>query len=99
MSFDIYGGRLRSGHCEVHPDVAEPYPCSVCGEEMAQAQGPKIEGPSEEEYTEGICAESGHLLDEGHTAYARAPRCYCGKRTDFSSDDIALPGEVAGGAV
>lgn len=96
MSFDIYGGRLRGGHCEVHPDVAETYPCSVCLDEMAHyhAQGPQIEGPSEEDYIEGVCAEGGHQLDEGHTAYARAPRCYCGKRTDFSSDDILLPGEV-----
>lgn len=30
MSFDIYGQRLRAGHCEVHPDVHEPYPCFVC---------------------------------------------------------------------
>lgn len=30
MSFDIYGGRLRPGHCEVHPNVHESYPCSVC---------------------------------------------------------------------
>lgn len=30
MSYDIYGGILRPGHCEVHPHVAEAYPCSVC---------------------------------------------------------------------
>lgn len=30
MPFDIYGGELRRGHCEVHPWVHEPYPCSVC---------------------------------------------------------------------
>lgn len=30
MAYDIYGGLLERGHCEVHPDVAEPYPCSEC---------------------------------------------------------------------
>lgn len=30
MSFDIYGNNLLRGHCEVHPYVHEPYPCSVC---------------------------------------------------------------------
>ena len=30
MQFDIYGERLRSGFCEVHPWVAMEYPCSQC---------------------------------------------------------------------
>ena len=30
MSFDIYGERLRRGHCEVHPAEHEEYPCSLC---------------------------------------------------------------------
>jgi len=30
MSFDIYGNNLKRGHCEVHPNVAEEYPCSLC---------------------------------------------------------------------
>jgi hypothetical protein len=30
MSYDIYGQPLRRGHCEVHPHVAEEYPCSLC---------------------------------------------------------------------
>lgn len=30
MSWDIYGNPLRAGFCEVHPDVAEPYPCHYC---------------------------------------------------------------------
>ncbi len=30
MAFDIYGNNLRSGYCEVHPDVHEEYPCSEC---------------------------------------------------------------------
>ena len=30
MSFDIHGNPLSRGHCEVHPHVAEEYPCFVC---------------------------------------------------------------------
>jgi dihydropteroate synthase len=30
VSFDIYGNNLRRGYCEVHPHVAEEYPCSIC---------------------------------------------------------------------
>ena len=30
MAYDIYGNKLAEGHCEVHPHVAEPYPCSLC---------------------------------------------------------------------
>ena len=33
MSFDIHGNKLQQGHCEVHPQVAEEYPCSVCNNE------------------------------------------------------------------
>ena len=33
MSWDIYGNTLTRGHCEVHPQVAEEYPCFVCLEE------------------------------------------------------------------
>jgi hypothetical protein len=36
--FDIYGGRLLRGHCEVHPHVHEEYPCSVCLTESRQKQ-------------------------------------------------------------
>jgi len=30
MSWDIYGNVLRRGYCEVHPQVNEEYPCSLC---------------------------------------------------------------------
>lgn len=36
MSFDIYGNYLIPGHCEVHPEIAEPYPCSQCYFESQQ---------------------------------------------------------------
>lgn len=28
--FDIYGNDLLIGHCEVHPAIAEEYPCHQC---------------------------------------------------------------------
>ena len=30
MAFDIYGNNLPRGHCELHPHVAEEWPCFVC---------------------------------------------------------------------
>jgi hypothetical protein len=30
LMFDIYGQHLRPGYCEVHPDIPEEYPCSLC---------------------------------------------------------------------
>lgn len=36
MAFDIYGDPLRKGFCEVHPQVNEEYPCSLCYSEEAQ---------------------------------------------------------------
>jgi len=40
MSFDIYGNTLRPGYCEVHPQVQEEYPCSLCitGKQLYDAQ-------------------------------------------------------------
>ena len=37
MAFDIYGCYLKPGHCEVHPDVPELFPCYLCYQEK-QAQ-------------------------------------------------------------
>ena len=37
MAYDIYGQHLRSGHCEVHPDVHQSYPCSLCFAEKAES--------------------------------------------------------------
>lgn len=38
MSFDVYGQSLRRGHCEVHPDIHEPWPCYYCLQENQQHQ-------------------------------------------------------------
>jgi hypothetical protein len=40
MSWDIYGNALRRGHCEVHPQVHEEYPCSLCYAEDAGRNRP-----------------------------------------------------------
>jgi hypothetical protein len=36
MAYDIYGNNLRRGYCEVHPQVHEEYPCSLCYAEEKQ---------------------------------------------------------------
>ena len=38
MAYSIYGTPLRRGYCEVHPDVAEEYPCYRCMEEAHEAE-------------------------------------------------------------
>jgi hypothetical protein len=38
MGWDIYGERLTPGHCEVHPWVAQGYPCSICDIENERDQ-------------------------------------------------------------
>lgn len=30
MPYDIYGNPLKRGYCEVHPNIGEEYPCSLC---------------------------------------------------------------------
>lgn len=39
MAYDIYGQKLASGHCEVHPWVGETYPCSLCYAESKLKHG------------------------------------------------------------
>lgn len=38
MSYDIWGNPLKSGYCEVHPDVHSPYPCECCLEESYDSE-------------------------------------------------------------
>ncbi len=52
MAFDIYGGNLRGGHCEVHPQVHESYPCSVCYSESNQRQ---VQSKSDDEKYQEYC--------------------------------------------
>ncbi len=39
--YDIYGNPLRPGYCEVHPDIPEPWPCSVCELERVEREREK----------------------------------------------------------
>ena len=52
MSFDIYGNHLRQGHCEVHPEVHEEYPCFVCLQEnkLKNHHEPQQPEPTAEDY-------------------------------------------------
>lgn len=36
--WDIYGNHLKPGHCEVHPHVAQSYPCSTCNAEQIERE-------------------------------------------------------------
>jgi len=51
MAYDIYGNNLKRGHCEVHPQVAEEYPCSLCyAEHDRQEQNRQEQNRQEQEY-------------------------------------------------
>lgn len=39
MAYDIYGSPLMPGHCEVHPDVVQEYPCIQCHTDNDNAGG------------------------------------------------------------
>jgi hypothetical protein len=63
MAFDIYGGILRRGHCEVHPEIAEPYPCYICiaeGEYELQREEDhysEMENEREQDYYANLCID------------------------------------------
>lgn len=63
MSYDIYGERLRPGHCEVHPHVHEEYPCSLC-----LSDSNKDLRAQEEEYYRGIEEQYYQQMLEDHLA-------------------------------
>jgi len=50
MSYDIYGNNLKRGHCEVHPQVGEEYPCSLCYAEDNNRSRNKQRNSQEQEY-------------------------------------------------
>lgn len=74
MAFDIYGNYLRPGHCEVHPEVPEEFPCYRCIEESAESDyAPEPPEPT----TEDICSMQGHLYEGDDED---GGRCYCGAK-------------------
>ena len=64
MGYDIYGNNLRNGHCEVHPNVHEEYPCSVCISEWEKSAAEKR--TQEPQYCDGNPAhcENSHYLGQ-----------------------------------
>lgn len=59
MPYDIYGNKLKKGHCEVHPDVPEEYPCNYC---LLAHEQEKIRQQQEEEYYKYIEDEMAQAL-------------------------------------
>ena len=82
MAFDIYGERLRPGHCEVHPHAHEEYPCSICLD-VTPRQRPAVTDPlcdickrhkaCARSHVYNVCSENCAWLAE-ERYYARADR-------------------------
>lgn len=69
MAYSIYGTPLRPGHCEVHPDVAQPYPCDE------DLYDDRYEQRQPEPTTEELCAPHPYHGDDNDGG-----RCYCGQQ-------------------
>lgn len=68
MAFDIYGNNLRPGHCEVHPDVHEEYPCSMC---TARRAATRVDAAWDREYDRHMAAlEREHYAGLEQEAFA-----------------------------
>jgi len=65
MSYDIYGNHLRPGHCEVHPDVHEVYPCSYCLDDYGEHEQMREQEYDQDAYNEW-CAEQ-HFRWRSHS--------------------------------
>lgn len=66
MAFDIYGGTLRAGFCEVHPHVGESYPCSLCMQQSSDRQR------EQREYDQAMAAEAEAYYREEYEHHLRA---------------------------
>lgn len=61
MSFDIYGHPLKPGYCEVHPNIGEEYPCSLCLIEQEKANNKlKLSKNRKQEWEAAIEEEHRH---------------------------------------
>ena len=77
MAFDIYGQHLRSGYCEVHPDVPEEYPCGRCMMEAERRQHEEEQRQAyEEEMRRAYIREQRQAYEEEreNSPYARLER-------------------------
>lgn len=65
--WDIYGNPLRSGFCEVHPDVRGDYPCALCIQESHESERAREyeEGYRQFLETEYVIACAEQLLADG----------------------------------
>ena len=72
MSFDIYGYPLRQGYCEVHPEVHQSYPCSLCYAESKKADDDKR---MEKEHYKQIEAEHHRDMEIEEQKHSFARRC------------------------
>ena len=71
MPYDIYGNSLRRGHCEVHPDVHQEYPCDMClAREREDQENREGREHYEEEYYKQYCEdmEADLIVDSFTTA-------------------------------
>jgi len=61
MNFDIYGGILCPGHCEVHPHIHMTYPCPNYIEETKhrQTESAEYEKCLNEQYTQLVDSLTG----------------------------------------
>ena len=66
MSYDIYGNNLKRGHCEVHPQVGEDYPCSLCYAEDNNRNMNKQQNSQEQKYYKQQEKEYYEAQEHGH---------------------------------
>jgi len=102
MSYDIYGDTLAPGHCEVHPHIPEPYPCSVCIERMRAILPEEVPSEVVDAHYRGIamaeCERRGHPRNPypGETWEPRAQNtCLCGS-VEYGIADEAIYAADAG---
>ena len=63
MSYDLHGNPLREGHCENHPSIAEPYPCSMCvSESMKNFQRDKPSYPKQSSSSGWVVMDNENLF-------------------------------------
>lgn len=68
MAFDIYGNNLRRGHCEVHPNVHEEYPCALCCAEKQNYDAQQhAQSAYEEGYQQGLIDGYNKAIEEKKT--------------------------------
>ena len=91
MGYDIYGQKLASGHCEVHPHIAEQYPCSLCYAESEQErhyqyQQKKTDNREAEYYAEMERAHCDEIAKKNNWLYRVL--CYVAPKLNFVNERL-----------